>query len=377
MRKIGIYIHIPFCVRKCNYCDFPSVAGRLDLLADYLEAVACELAMASRMYPGCEAVTVFVGGGTPSLLPPESYARLLGAVRAAFPIVPDAEISLEVNPGTITPQKARAMAASGFNRASVGVQAFQNGLLHEMGRIHRRLDAEAAVRHLWDAGIRNLNLDLMFGLPGQTEAMWRESLQLALALPVSHLSFYSLSVEDGTPWGELAAARRLTLPSDATDRRMYHEARRLLRQAGFVHYEISNAAKPGLSCRHNLIYWNRGEYLGIGAGAHSLMDGWRCANPSDPEAYIQGIRAGTSRREERFRPDPEEILSERMFMGLRLLGGIDLRTVSEETGIDVACRFAREISRLTGQGLLVRKGTRIRLSVKGLDLANQVFLAFI
>lgn len=377
MRKIGIYIHIPFCVRKCNYCDFPSVAGRLDLLPAYLEAVEAELAMAARRYAACEAVTVFVGGGTPSLLPPDGYARLMGAVRAAFPVAPDAEISLEVNPGTITPEKAQAMAAAGFNRASVGVQAAQDELLRAMGRIHRRRDAEAAVRNLWDAGIRNLNLDLMFGLPGQTEAMWRESLGFALDMPISHLSFYSLSVEEGTPWGEQQAAHRLALPSDAADRRMYHLARAMLRQSGFVHYEISNAAKPGLSCRHNLIYWNRGEYLGIGAGAHSLMDGWRFANVSDPEAYIQSVRMGEAERTERFQPGPEEILSERMFMGLRLLEGIDLGTVSGETAIDVEGRFAQDIGRLADEGLLVREGARIRLSVKGLDLANRVFLAFI
>lgn len=377
MNKIGIYLHIPFCVRKCNYCDFPSVAGREALLPAYIQALEAELALQARNWPGCEAVTVFVGGGTPSLLRPEDYGRLMGAVRSAFPVAEDAEISLEANPGTVTPEKAQAMADAGFNRVSLGVQAAQDELLRAMGRIHSRRDAEEAVRYLWDAGMRNFNVDLMFGLPGQTEAMWRESLAFALAMPVSHLSFYSLSIEDGTPWGDLHATRQLEPASEASDRRMYHEARARLQQAGFVHYEISNAAKPGLSCRHNLIYWNRGDYLGIGAGAHSLMDGWRFANTPDPDAYIRSVEMGDPLRTESFRPSPEDVLSERLFMGMRLIDGIDLQRVAAETGTDVEARFAHDIDRLAGEGLLIRDGSRIRLSEKGLDFANQVFLAFV
>ena len=377
MRSIGLYIHIPFCVRKCNYCDFPSVAGRMDLLPAYFSMLREELLSAADIWRGYSVGTVFLGGGTPSLLPADAYGPLLDAVRSAFPLAADAEVSLEANPGTVTREKAQAMRAAGFNRVSLGVQAAQDELLRAMGRIHRRRDAEAAILNFLDAGFTNLNLDLMFGLPGQTFPQWQESLRFALSFPLTHLSFYSLSIEEGTLWGDLYNRRQLEPATDVLDRRMYHEAREQLAMSGMRHYEISNAAKPGLLCRHNLIYWNRGEYLGIGAGAHSLMGNRRFANTVDPAAYIQQMRRGESTHIEAQTLGIEEVLSERMFMGLRLLDGLDLAIVGAETGIDVAARFAREIDDLVRDGLLSRHASVIHLTTRGLDLANTVFRAFI
>ena len=377
MKPIGLYIHIPFCLKKCNYCDFASVAGRMELLPAYLHALETELAMRRSDWPEREVSTIFLGGGTPSLLPPEAYGRLMEAVHNAFSVHPYAEISLEANPGTVTAEKAAAMRAAGFNRISMGVQAAQDELLASLGRIHRRRDAEEAAILFADAGFRNLNVDLMFGLPGQTMEMWRETLTFALSLPVSHLSCYSLSIEEGTPWGELYRIKQLEPASEALDRSMYHEMRNRLDASGFGQYELSNFAKPGFSCRHNLIYWNRREYLGIGAGAHSLMEETRFANTASPDAYIRGMETGVPSMSEESALTPAEALSERMFMGMRLTEGLGLDLVSREFGLDVSARFAGEISRLIEQGLVQADGPLLRLTEKGLDLANQVFLAFL
>ncbi len=377
MKPIGLYIHVPFCLKKCNYCDFASVAGRMELLPAYLHALETELVLRRSDWPDREVMTIFLGGGTPSLLPPEAYGRLMETVRSTFAVHPDAEISLEANPGTVTVEKAAAMRAAGFNRVSMGVQAAQDELLASLGRIHRRRDAEEAAALYADAGFRNLNVDLMFGLPGQTMEMWRETLTFGLSLPVSHLSCYSLSIEEGTPWGELYRIKQLEPASEELDRRMYHEMRNRLEASGFGQYELSNFAKPGFSCRHNLIYWNRHEYLGIGAGAHSLMGETRFANISSPDAYIQGMETGIPLMSEESVLTPEEALSERMFMGMRLTGGLRLDWVSKEFGLDVSARYAGEIHRLIEQGLVKAEGPLLRLTEKGLDLANQVFLAFL
>jgi oxygen-independent coproporphyrinogen-3 oxidase len=377
MHPLGLYIHIPFCVRKCNYCDFPSVAGKLDLLPAYLDALHAELGRAADQWEGYRVQTIFLGGGTPSLLPADAYGLLLDAIRKAFPVAADAEISLEANPGTVTREKAQAMRAAGFNRVSLGVQAAQDELLRAMGRIHRRKDAEEAIGLLLDAGFGNLNLDLMFGLPGQTFSQWQESLRFATAFPTTHVSFYSLSIEAGTPWGDLYERKQLEPAPDELDRRMYHEACDFLARAGYLHYEISNAAKPGLLCRHNLIYWNRGEYLGLGAGAHSLMGNRRFANVADPEQYILRQRAGTSLHVEEQTLTAGDVLSERLFMGFRLLAGLDLAQVGEETGIDVARHHAQALGTLTGEGLLETQGAMTRLTTRGLDYANRVFRAFV
>lgn len=377
MQPIALYLHIPFCARKCNYCDFASVAGRMELLPAYLSMLRQELQQQAALWPSRAVRTIFLGGGTPSLLPAEAYRPLLEAIRSAFQIEEDAEISLEANPGTLNRDKADAMREAGFNRVSLGVQASQDRLLEKMGRIHRAADAEQAMRSLLDAGFRNLNIDLMFGLPGQTLADWQESLRFAFSFPLSHLSFYSLSMEEGTPWGDLYAKKQLEPASDELDRRMYHEARNVLERHGFAHYELSNAARPGLWCRHNLIYWNRGDYLGVGAGAHSLMENLRFANVVDPAEYIERMRRGMSPVFETQRLSCGDVLSERLFMGLRLLRGVDLRQVSRETGLDVEGRYAEDIVNLAREGLVTCSDSVLKLTTHGLDFANTVFRVFV
>lgn len=377
MKPIGLYIHIPFCLRKCNYCDFPSVAGRLELLPSYLSALENELVLQSHRWTDRRVETIFIGGGTPSILLPGDYRSLMDTVRRVFQVSDSAEISLEANPGTVTAEKAYAMRDAGINRISMGVQAVQDPLLLAMGRIHRKADAEEAIILFRNAGFTNLNLDLMFGLPGQTPDMWRETLAFALSTPISHLSCYSLSVEEDTPWGILDQEGRLLPASDELDRLLYHEARRILAKEGFLHYELSNFAKSGFSCRHNLIYWNRLDYLGVGAASHSLMEGMRFANTADPDAYIRSVDNGVPLLSESAVLTREEALSERMLMGMRLMEGVRLDLVYKEFGINVAVRFADEIRLLQRDGLVLLENSVLRLTEKGFDLANRVFLAFV
>lgn len=377
MKPIGLYIHIPFCLRKCNYCDFPSVAGRLELLPSYLSALENELVLQSHRWTDRRVETIFIGGGTPSILLPGDYRSLMDTVRRVFQVSDSAEISLEANPGTVTAEKAYAMRDAGINRISMGVQAVQDPLLLAMGRIHRKADAEEAIILFRNAGFTNLNLDLMFGLPGQTPDMWRETLAFALSTPISHLSCYSLSVEEDTPWGILDQEGRLLPASDELDRLLYHEARRILAKEGFLHYELSNFAKSGFSCRHNLIYWNRHDYLGVGAASHSLMEGMRFANTADPDAYIRSVDNGVPLLSESAVLTREEALSERMLMGMRLMEGVRLDLVYKEFGINVAVRFADEIRLLQRDGLVLLENSVLRLTEKGFDLANRVFLAFV
>ena len=377
MKPIGLYIHIPFCLKKCNYCDFPSVAGRLERLPSYLSALQRELVLQAHRWTDRMVETIFIGGGTPSILRPGDYRSLMGTVRRVFPVSDSAEISLEANPGTVTAEKVHAMRDAGINRISMGVQAVQDHLLLAMGRIHRKADAEEAIKLFRNAGFTNLNLDLMFGLPGQTPDMWRETLAFAMSMRIPHLSCYSLSVEDNTPWGILDQEGRLLSASDELDRLLYHEARRILAREGFLHYELSNFAKPGFSCRHNLVYWNRHDYLGVGAAAHSLMEGTRFANTADPDAYIRSVDNGVPLLSESAVLTREEALSERMLMGMRLMEGVRLDLVSVEFGIDVGVRYADEIRLLRREGLVLLEDAVLRLTEKGYDLANRVFLAFV
>lgn len=387
MKSIGLYIHIPFCIKKCNYCDFASVAGKIELLPRYIDALCQEIELAAVNFKDSLVKTIFLGGGTPSVLPVDAYGRIMLCINGFFNVGKDAEISLEANPGTLSDEKAYAMRSAGFNRISIGVQAVQDKLLEQMGRIHRRKDVEDAMRIVCKAGFENINLDLMFGLPGQTMQMWRESLDFALSAPIKHLSFYSLSVEDNTAWGEMQSRNELSALSDEVNRNMYYYAIKQLSASGFSHYEISNAALPGYTCKHNLIYWERGDYLGLGAGAHSLSSGHRCSNVTDIDLYIKYLRDAVDFAELRSLNDEagaeqktlteEDVLSEKLFLGLRLLKGVDIVQVSVETGINISERYFRELKSLESDGLITSSNNVIRLTDKGLDLANKVFEVFV
>ena len=331
---------MPFCLRKCAYCDFASWPDREALWPSYFDALEGELAGWAPRLANREVVTVFFGGGTPSLPPAEHICRLLEAIRRRFPMAQAPEITLEANPGTLTEAKLRAYRSAGVNRLSLGVQSFDDELLSSLGRVHSAKEAREAVRLAQSAGFENINLDLMYALPGQTMDQWQDTLRQAVELGVPHISAYSLIVEEGTPMARRVAAGEAVLPGDEETVAMQREATKLLREAGLERYEISNYARPGRECRHNLTYWRRGEYLGLGCAAHSLIDETRFENPSRLEDYLSGLRVQSRK------PLPrEEQREEFILLTTRTTRGLPLEEYARLFGerFELSCRDRKSV----------------------------------
>ena len=361
MKHIALYIHVPFCARKCAYCDFVSFPGKTDRIPSYLDRLTEEMESAANQYGPMAADTVFIGGGTPSLLTGEQMKRLMADVGRSFEIAPTAEITAEANPGTIDAAKLAAYREAGINRLSLGVQSFDDGLLRVLGRIHTAREAEEAVRAAASAGFSNLSLDLMYALPGQRMAQWIDTLDTALSLPVKHVSCYSLIVEDGTPMKAFVEANPDLMPSEETAILMQREAARRLSERGLPRYEISNYALPGYESRHNMVYWRRGDYLGLGCAAHSLMNGARFANTDSLDAYLAGEGAGEA-----------EILSERDVYEETVMLGLRTRE-----GVDAAILPEARLARLCGAGLMAVEDGRARVTEAGADVLNAVILELV
>lgn len=373
-----IYIHIPFCVRKCNYCDFISYPEQSpEVMAVYCRLLEEEMKLAAGTWQPGPAATVFLGGGTPTILPADLLERILVAVEGYFNRQPEAEVSVEANPGTITLEKLRVLRSAGVNRLSLGVQSFDDRLLKAMGRIHRRRDIYQAYHLARRAGFANINLDLIFGLPGQTLENWQATLREALALQPEHLAAYSLQVEEDTPWGRLAAAGNLNLPGEELELAMYQEAREKLAAAGYQQYEISNFARPGYRCRHNVTYWLNHPYLGLGAAAASSWRGERWQNYKNLEQYGAALSAGRLPRAEIEVTTPRQQMAETMFMSLRLLADVNLQAFRQRFGKDAREVYAGEMERLLRAGLIEVQGHHLKLTERGLPLANEVFAAFV
>ena len=361
MKRISLYIHIPFCVRKCAYCDFTSFPDKTDRIPDYLNRLEREMDEAVSRFGDLAVDTLFIGGGTPSLLGGGDMKRLMDAAAKRFSIAPDAEITSEANPGTLDAEKLRAYRAAGINRLSIGVQAFDDRLLKALGRIHTRDEAIRAVLMAREAGFDNLSVDLMYALPFQSVTDWRDTLKTAVGLPIRHISCYSLIVEDGTPMKALVDAKKATLPDEETAVCMQHAAAAFLKDYGFERYEISNYAQSGYESRHNMVYWTRGDYLGLGCAAHSLMNGARFANTASLEDYLAG-RAG----------DPPEALTERDVYEERVMLG--LRT---KYGVPAEILPAKTLDRLVRGGLMAVENGRARVTQAGSDVLNAVILELI
>lgn len=382
-KKLGIYIHIPFCVRKCNYCDFLSMPARESLQDRYMETLLKEITADAEFYRGYEADTVFIGGGTPSVLKEDWIGKLLLTLRNCFSIRQDAEISMEINPGTVTADKMKAYAGYGINRISIGMQATDNSVLKRLGRIHTYEDFLKAYEWTWASGIRNMNVDVMSALPGQTYDGYCHGLEMLMNLPVRpvHISSYSLILEEGTPFFELYGtgnAEQLPpeyrLPDEDTEREMYDATDDILKDYGYHRYEISNYAIPGFECRHNRKYWTRDEYVGFGIGAASLIGTHRFKNSSDLEAYIR--EDGHPEREEDFLLSVRDQMEEFMFLGLRLTGGVSRKKFEREFGISMEKVYGKEIGKLKEQGLLTEE-KNLCLTKRGIDVSNYVFEEFL
>ncbi len=383
--SLGIYIQVPFCQTRCTYCNFHTAVVASARFAPYAAAVQTEirehqsrLRQSGIVLPGSlaqeTADTVYFGGGTPSLLDPQHLHAMLDAIRETF--VHDlGEITLEADPETIDSQKAAAWTAAGINRVSFGVQSFSDVELQASGRMHRRADIYRAVRILHGAGIRNISFDLIVGLPHQTPASWRNSLDELVRLAPQHVSVYLLEVDEGSRLGSelLRGGTKYSasaVPSDDAMVESYDLARTTLDAAGYEHYEISNFAKPGFASEHNRKYWRRAPYLGFGAGAHSFSGEKRWANAHDAAAYVQSIASGIIPIEQLEEISAPQALEEELFLGLRQLAGIDLDRLQKFYGVSLSDRFQP----LESSGLLERDGTVVRLAPSHLSISNEVFV---
>lgn len=378
----GLYLHIPFCLRKCVYCDFLSFGGRgQGELRQYAEALSEELRL--RSAPRREVDTIFIGGGTPSLLEPDSLQGIMKAAKAAFCVEESAEISLEANPGTLDGKKLKAYRRMGINRLSIGAQSMDDGLLRFLGRAHDRRTFLDSFHKARTAGFENLNVDLMFGIPGQTMEVWKETLARVMDLAPEHISFYALQLEEGTPLCRQYKREEIDLPPKELERAMYHEGIRMLKQAGYAHYEISNCAKPGYECRHNQKYWNFEEYLAAGLSAHSFQyETGRRRNVSDLDAYFQAIREG--RLPEDAAACEEETLRDYMgeyaFTALRKAEGLDTADFERTFGVaftEVYGALAPVLARYEKEGLLKQQDGRLILTEKGIDCSNSIMAEFV
>jgi len=362
-----LYIHIPFCIRKCLYCDFLSLPFDEQTARRYVAGLCRELELKSSI--AGKLRTIFIGGGTPTLLPGDCFEQLFRCLRKNFLFSPEIEISVEANPGTVNAEKLEALLPLGINRMSIGIQSFHDDELKTLGRIHTAYEALEAVNLIKSAGFKNCSIDLMYGVPGQTIGAWNETLTKALGLSPCHISAYELTPEEGTPLWRLIKENTLRMPEEGLVLDMYDYAIDFLQSRGFEHYEISNYALPGFRCLHNLNYWDRGEYLGVGAGAHSFIKGVRSRNTSDISAYIEDLKNDVIPEFEAIRITPDEALKEFIFLGLRKTGGIGLAQAKEmRTDFPEACK------ELISSGHLELSGNSLRLTRKGLPVSNMVIV---
>jgi oxygen-independent coproporphyrinogen-3 oxidase len=375
MDPLAIYVHFPFCVRKCTYCDFNSRPPEVGEPDRYLRALLAELSAT----PPASAATVYFGGGTPTLYPAEDLARVLEALTAHFPLTPDAEVTVEANPGTVTADSLGALRDAGFNRLSLGVQSLDDAELALLGRIHTAADARRAVRDARAAGFENLSVDLIRGLPGQSLSAWKRNLREAVALGPDHISAYGLSLEHGTPLAAQVAAGEL--PEPLPDPEWVGVTVEVLEAAGYARYEVSNYARAGRACRHNLVYWRNLPYLGLGAGAWGYEVGERGAvrhrNQPDVARYCAAALEGAALVCERDAQDLRWAAAEALMVGLRLAEGVNCEEVLRRYGLDVRAAHGKLIARLVEAGLMLDDGGRLRLTFQGLLVQNAVAARFL
>lgn len=368
-KELEIYIHIPFCVQKCAYCDFLSAPANEAVRERYIDTLKEEIRQQKSFGSEYKVISIFIGGGTPSILEGAQIAEILKEIRNYFAVEADAEITIECNPGTLSDDKLSCYKKSGINRLSLGLQSADNQELKLLGRIHTYeefLESFSLARKL---GFGNLNVDLMSALPGQTKESWQETLRQVIALNPEHISAYSLIIEEGTPFYERykpGGQEEYLLPDEDLERQMYYDTRDILRAAGYERYEISNYAKPGFECRHNLGYWERREYLGLGLGASSLIKGVRYQNHKKLSAYLKGDYTHEEVQKLTRREEQEET----MFLGLRKAEGVLL---TEEL-LEV---YKGTLQRLQQKGLLLWEGGRVWLTDLGIDVSNYALAEFL
>ena len=377
-----LYLHIPFCRQKCRYCDFCSFPCMEDRMEAYTETLLRE-ALQQRTCVKGTIETIYIGGGTPSLLPCTLLRRLITGIRALYPIRKDAEFTIEANPGTLHPAWLETARELGVNRLSIGMQAAQESLLRTLGRIHSFPEVENSVREARNAGFQNISLDLIFGIPGQTEADWEETLTRTLALDPTHISAYGLIPEEGTPLTEDLRSGRLTLPEPEAERSMYNRLKQQMQRHGYRQYEISNFAREGYACRHNIGYWTQVPYLGLGLSAASMVrmekgpEGvryTRMRNPAGFEDYTRMIRENRPEERETEAVSPAEARFETMMLGLRMNRGVSENAFFQLHGKQLPQIYGAKLQQLLEKGLVEKEGDRWFLSDRGMDIQNAVLV---
>ncbi|CAG9350002.1 radical SAM family heme chaperone HemW [Clostridium perfringens] len=376
MDKISLYIHIPFCAQKCLYCDFPSFARKDHLRKAYIEALNKEIISLREKHNNLEINTIFIGGGTPSVLESDELEYLLKEV-AKLNMAKDIEYSMECNPGNLTEEKLEVMKKYGVNRISMGLQAKQDNLLKGLGRIHNYKTFKENFLLAKKVGFNNINVDLMFGLPNQKLNEWEETLREIISLEPAHISAYSLIIEEGTAFYNLYENNNLKLPTEEEERKMYHLAKKILEENGFNQYEISNYAKKGKECRHNLAYWNMDNWIGVGSASASYMDGKRIKNISSVEEYINSINEKGEAIEEIINNSKNDNMEEFMFMGLRKINGIDENEFKNRFSMNINDVYGEIINKYIDAGLLIRESGRIFLNEKGIEISNIIMADFL
>ena len=372
------YVHVPFCRTKCLYCDFNTYAGKDRLIPEYVAALATEIKRATAACAGLPLRSVYFGGGTPSLLTIAQLRRLLEALRRGAGIAPDAEVTLEANPGTFGRAYVEGLAQHGVNRLSLGVQSLDDETLRRLARTHNAAQALDAVRQARAAEIASVNLDLIYGLPWQTLETWREHLRRALETEPDHVSLYALMVEEGTPLATLVSRGRWDVPDEDRVAEMYEAALPVLRAAGFTHYEVSNWARPGHESRHNLVYWRNEAYLGCGAGAHAYVGGVRSWNARAIEEYVRRVTSGTDAREGSETLADDARLGETAALALRLpVEGLDYARIRQRFGIDPREHWADELRDLTAAGVLDVTDERATIRESALLVNNEIASRFV
>lgn len=372
----SLYIHIPYCLHKCGYCDFNSVKVDSEEMEPYQDALFREM----EHYAGTDTQTIstiFLGGGTPTTLPASFLEQILEKCHKLFKVSPNCEITIEANPATIRAGYLKKLRAAGYNRISIGVQSFHEHELKQLDRVHSVKEVYLTVDRAREAGFGNLSLDLMFALPGQTVADWEDNLGKAIALHPDHISTYNLTIESGTAFYKSQSRGKLIMPPDDFQLLLYKKTIKILKAAGYRHYEISNFCKPGNESRHNLNYWENGEYLGLGAGASSFLNGVRFKNWDMPSKYIQQTLKTGSAVESSERPASPTVMGETLMLGLRLLRGINIRQFENRFKTSFAQTYGKSIASLLKHKLIVMNRNRISLSRRGLFLADSVILEFI
>lgn len=376
MDKISLYIHIPFCAQKCLYCDFPSFSRKYHLRKAYIEALNKEIINLREKHNNLEINTIFIGGGTPSVLEADELECLLKEV-AKLNMAKDLEYSMECNPGNLTEEKLEVMKKYGVNRISMGLQAKQDNLLRGLGRIHNYKTFKENFLLAKKVGFNNINVDLMFGLPNQRLNEWEETLREIISLDPAHISAYSLIIEEGTAFYNLYENDKLKLPTEEEERKMYHLAKKILEENGFNQYEISNYAKEGKECRHNLAYWNMDNWIGVGSAAASYINGKRIKNISSVEEYINSINENGEAVEEIINNSKNDNMEEFMFMGLRKINGIDENEFKKRFSMNINDVYGEILNKYIDEGLLIRDSGRIFLSEKGIEISNIIMADFL